>query len=550
MALHSMTSAYPLASASSRALRIGALLDDGVLPAWIGSTLEQLSTGKQVELAAVLINVGHSNHRKWHPLASFCWSIDRALFRTSDDPEKRTRTLPTHTITLNREPGEFELSRIKALDLDLLLYLGAEQMDVGPLLDCAKHGIWFFESNVPQDSADSQSVLSWYGQQSQPELALKVLHPSGNVQTLYRSSLMGHNISLLRTRNAEVSARSSILLRCLSDLHEHGVSAVHDHSDHKSVIPAREVLGEPKSAQSGVANALRWLPRLTRGVINHVIPPRWVIAYRDRLSSQEFRFVVPQDGLNYADPFVFEDAGRHFMFFEAWREGHKGVISCIELREGEPTKAETVLERPYHLSYPYVFRWQKAIYMIPETAANGTIELYRAIRFPYRWELDTVLLSNTDAVDSTVLSHNNKVWLFTAGITGPELRTSELSLFFADSLHGPWIPHPRNPIVCDVHSARPAGALFFENGVLFRPGQDSSQQYGYSIQLSRIETLSETDYGEIPVSTIRPDWAPGMLATHTLNRDSRFEVRDARLSFRALASTSGGKRERKRSGTY
>jgi hypothetical protein len=41
-----------------------------------------------------------------------------------------------------------------------------------------------------------------------------------------------------------------------------------------------------------------------------------------------------------------------------------------------------VLERPYHLSYPYVFFVGDDAFMLPETAANGAIELYRAVSFP------------------------------------------------------------------------------------------------------------------------------------------------------------------------
>ena len=32
-----------------------------------------------------------------------------------------------------------------------------------------------------------------------------------------------------------------------------------------------------------------------------------------------------------------------------------------------------------------------------------------------------------------------------------------------------------NPIVSDVRSARPGGALFRRNGVLYRPGQNSDE---------------------------------------------------------------------------
>ena len=125
---------------------------------------------------------------------------------------------------------------------------------------------------------------------------------------------------------------------------------------------------------------------------------------------------------------------------------------------------------------------------------TGPSRSIRAVDFPRRWELAATLLSNVQAADSTIFEDGGKWWLFTAGIGGKDLGRSELSLFFSDSLFGPWMPHPKDPIVCDVSGARPAGALFYEQGELIRPAQDCSRRYGYAISLHRVEVLSETDY--------------------------------------------------------
>ena len=44
------------------------------------------------------------------------------------------------------------------------------------------------------------------------------------------------------------------------------------------------------------------------------------------------------------------------------------------------------LERPSHLSYPFVFWDQGDWYMLPETAGTRSVELLRARDFPRRWE--------------------------------------------------------------------------------------------------------------------------------------------------------------------
>ena len=77
-----------------------------------------------------------------------------------------------------------------------------------------------------------------------------------------------------------------------------------------------------------------------------------------------------------------------------------------------------------------------------------------------------------------------------------------------------------------MRRARPAGALFFEGGKLIRPGQDCSLRYGYALNFSEIETLSESDYEEKPYNRIEPDWCHGSICTHTYNRTEEFEVLD------------------------
>ena len=63
----------------------------------------------------------------------------------------------------------------------------------------------------------------------------------------------------------------------------------------------------------------------------------------------------------------------------------------------------------------------------------------------------------------------------------------ELFLFYADELlTNHWKPHPKNPVVSDVKSARPAGSLFFYNNKLYRPSQDCSFRYGYATVINEI----------------------------------------------------------------
>ena len=183
-----------------------------------------------------------------------------------------------------------------------------------------------------------------------------------------------------------------------------------------------------------------------------------------------------------------------------------------------------MLERPYHLSYPCVFRTGTAIYMIPETGANGTVELYRCVRFPDKWDLEKELFK-AKAVDTTIWMDDGLFWYF---VTLQELRGSgsQLWLFYATALTGEWTPHPCNPISTDVRNSRGAGAIFQNDGKLFRPSQDCSKHYGYSFTLNQIVVLDRYQYQEKPYVTANPEWAQGLLATHTYSHFGQREIID------------------------
>src|SRR5690606_9233249 len=108
--------------------------------------------------------------------------------------------------------------------------------------------------------------------------------------------------------------------------------------------------------------------------------------------------------------------------------------------------------------------------------------------------------------DATLLEHAGHWWMFVTLVENSGASTSdELFLFHADHpLSDHWLPHPANPIVSDVRRARPAGPIFMQDGVLYRPAQDGSRTYGGSIRLHQIDELSPTKYLETEIGCIDP----------------------------------------------
>jgi hypothetical protein len=230
----------------------------------------------------------------------------------------------------------------------------------------------------------------------------------------------------------------------------------------------------------------------------------------------------------WADPFVFSTRDAHFVFVEEWlyAEG-KGHIAVLELsRDGALINACKVLERPYHLSYPFIFQWQGVHYLLPESGANTTVELYRCTAFPDQWVLDRVLLSQMHTADATLFEHDGRWWLFMTQAMPGESIHEHLYLYWAETPLGPFMPHPGNPVKSGLRGTRPAGALFFCDDIVYRPAQDCTRVYGEAVVLQRVEELSVTTYRETEVGIIAPQPGAEARRVHTVNAGEGIRVLD------------------------
>ncbi len=245
-------------------------------------------------------------------------------------------------------------------------------------------------------------------------------------------------------------------------------------------------------------------------------------------NMQGFRIISAPPGRHFADPFLLEWKDQHFLFFEDYSfAARRGRICYCEIYDDLSISSPLVaLERDYHLSYPFLLVADGELYMLPETTENRALELYHAPVFPGSFTLRRTLMEDVQVVDPTIVHWQDRLWLFANGHPDAGSTYDSLNLFWADDLLGPWYPHPMNPVVHDIGSARPAGAVFELAGQLLRPAQDCSARYGHEVVFNRIERLDSTGYQEREVGRIGPNWLPDNLATHTYNRNSHFEVVD------------------------
>lgn len=231
----------------------------------------------------------------------------------------------------------------------------------------------------------------------------------------------------------------------------------------------------------------------------------------------------------YADPFLIARAGRHYLFAEAcpYATG-KGVIVCAEIgAEGQPGPWRTVLERPWHLSYPFVFEHGGETWLAPESSSHGGIELHRATDFPYGWTFAERLLPELPLVDPTFFAHDGRLWLFAGMATPGGSDWDELYAWHAPALAGPWRPHRLNPIKSDCRSARPGGRVLHLDGRLIRPAQRCERAYGEALVWLEIGRLTPDSFEEREIALWRAE-GPGLSGPHGADLSTRVKAIDFR----------------------
>ncbi len=202
-----------------------------------------------------------------------------------------------------------------------------------------------------------------------------------------------------------------------------------------------------------------------------------------------------------ADPFMVRDGDTWYMFIEVFnKDTHQGDIGLATSHDDGLTWKydQIVLDEPFHMSYPSVFRWQDKWYMLPESHEAGQIRLYEAQVFPRRWQHVHTCIVGKQLADPTLFRHDGRWWMF----VGRSHTHDRLQLFFADHLFGEWTEHPRSPLIeGDPHTARPGGPVVRLGNQLYRHGQDCSPKYGLQLRAFRITKLTTTEYVEEPLES-------------------------------------------------
>lgn len=227
----------------------------------------------------------------------------------------------------------------------------------------------------------------------------------------------------------------------------------------------------------------------------------------------------------FADPFILDVTDKEIIVLaeEFYKPIYRGRISrlIIDRKTLELKKLDTVLQLDSHLSFPFIERLGKDIFLYPENGARGGLWRYK-----YNVNDNTIELVGKVCVmpveDSVITTLFGGKKMFATCQPYPNGRT--MLIFEWDAEKEEFTP------VTEYHFkeniARMAGDFFSYNGKIYCPNQECNIQYGHAVCLQEVELRDDKwHFKEVRrLHSVNPTLNIG---THTFNMYKGLIVTDA-----------------------
>lgn len=430
--------------------------------------------------------------------------------------------------------SEEDIKKIKSFELDLIIRGNAEGIFKGDILKSSKEGIISFHHGDNRwNRGGPAGFWEVYLKKDTTGFIIQILSEElDGGKVIFRS-----DIATRRTYIENLIALYTESYPFMSKLIIEYANKGHLPKAEEPLPYAGTILKVPRPYETflySVKTAYIFLNYATKRVIleRH---DRWSVAFtRSNWNKTILRKGVEIKNCKnrfFADPFIVTEKGRTVCFVEDYSYITKlGSISAIEIFEDNTYKIEEyVIKEPFHMSFPYIFRYEDELYMVPETSQAKSIRLYKCIEFPSKWEYQKDLFSDIYATDTMIFFHNNLWWmLFSLSNTGKNYN-SQLVAYYTESdpINGKWIAHTKNPIVKSSSVARNAGMVGLDGGVVIRSRQKQGfNLYGASFSLAKIVNLTPTEFEEEEITKILPNFLPNIKGTHHMHSNGVYTVFD------------------------
>lgn len=276
-----------------------------------------------------------------------------------------------------------------------------------------------------------------------------------------------------------------------------------------------------------------------RNVLKHKIENRWNIGFIEEgvssvLSSQECRIKWVKNSCHdrwFADPFILSaNAEQIELLVEEFSyERRIGRIAklVISRPDYKLVSYKIILELDTHLSFPFIFRHQGHIYVLPENSQSG-----KSILYEYSYESESLtqisVVANEPLTDATILKYDGTFYVLSTQIPDPNGKVLTVRHFDIEKM-------VCGEKVCEImfkqNVARNAGEVLYFNNRLVRPMQDCSDCYGGGVILKEFNPFEQNQQGMNVLSTLYPDSYCYNQGLHTFNTLDNFIVVDGRGFF-------------------
>lgn len=229
----------------------------------------------------------------------------------------------------------------------------------------------------------------------------------------------------------------------------------------------------------------------------------------------------------FADPFILDVTPTTIVCLveELSYKTMRGRIAklVIDRNTYKLQSIKIILDLPTHLSFPFIFRKNGKVYLMPENSSSG-----KSVLYTYNPSDDSLVIHNDVAsrpfTDATIFSDGEKSFLITTQKPTPNGNVLDIYEFDVDSLKAG--EEPITSIAFDNNCARNAGGIFKAAGRIFRPAQDCNGGYGKGVILQELKKTSK-GFSFVDYCSFYPDSWTYHMGYHTFNSYEGITVVDA-----------------------
>ena len=404
----------------TKKLKIGLLLDSFNISAWEYCVIQRIVNGSSGEIKVVVLNAESEKPVKTKSNTSVYTifnRIDKKLFTKKPDPfaSKSVAELLSSVPVIKVFPklngddsflSEADVKNIRDYQLDILIKFGFDGLLL-ETLNASRYGTWFYYHGDDRIMKGGPPGF-WEVVENWSETGSALLSVGGKFspnRVLFRSHFITYPLSPARHRSYFFWATTSFLPRQIDLLQRLGEEKFWQETEKYNTALLRDIKRYQEPTNILTIKSISKLGfRLTTEFIHRFFyANQWFLLFSFKKDAsnnfKDFVRLMPSREKFWADPHIVQLNGKYYVFIEEFLSTtNKGHISVMEIDEDGNWKAPVkVLEEDYHLSYPFIFEWGGKFYMVPESRANRTINLYECVEFPYKWSFKKCLMENVSA---------------------------------------------------------------------------------------------------------------------------------------------------------